>query len=216
MKILAVSVSKPVEIQYNGKLIRTGIFKKPVASRLKATVAGLEGDGQADLEAHGGADKAIYLYSSDNYLFWQQELGVDEFPWGQFGENLTVEGLLDESVHIGDRYRMGDVLVEVTQPRIPCFKLGIRMGSSRFPKRFLQSGRVGFYVRVLQPAELGVGDLIEKVSEDRHKLSVRRSLVALSGGPEQLDVIKQALRIEALSDAWRKDLSERLQKSSPV
>lgn len=216
MKILALSVSKPVEIEYAGKLIRTGIFKMPVASRLKATVAGLEGDGQADLEAHGGVDKAIYLYSRDNYLFWQQELGVDAFPWGQFGENLTVEGLLDESVHIGDRYRMGDVLVEVTQPRIPCFKLGIRMGSSRFPKRFLQSGRVGFYVRVLQPAELGAGDLIEKVSEDRHKLSVGRSLVALSAGPEQLDVIKQALRIEALSDAWRKDLSERLKKSSPV
>ncbi len=216
MKILALSVSKPVEIEYAGKLIRTGIFKMPVASRLKATVAGLEGDGQADLEAHGGADKAIYLYSRDNYLFWQQELGVDAFPWGQFGENLTVEGLLDESVHIGDRYRMGDVLVEVTQPRIPCFKLGIRMGSSRFPKRFLQSGRVGFYVRVLQPAELGAGDLIEKVFEDRRKLSVGRSLVALSDGPEQLDVIKQALRIEALSDAWRKDLSERLKKSSPV
>jgi MOSC domain-containing protein YiiM len=210
MKIIAVSISKPVEIEYQGGLIRTGIFKEPVSGRLRATLSGLEGDGQADLEAHGGADKAIYVYSLDNYPYWENELGLSDLPCGQFGENLTVEGLCDAEVYIGDRFKFGQVVVEVTQPRIPCFKLGIRMGSARFPKRFLRSRRVGFYVRVLEEADLGSGDPIEKIAEHPLRLSVADSLLALRSGPRQLQVIRRALEVDALSEAWRKDLGNRL------
>lgn len=209
MRIIAVSIAKPVEIEYNGKRVKTGIFKKPVSGRLRATFTGLEGDGQADLKAHGGADKAIYVYSLENYMFWENELGLSDLPCGQFGENLTVQGLGDQEVYIGDRFSVGQAVVEVTQPRIPCFKLAIRMDSARFPKQFLRSRRVGFYVRVLEEGELGTGDPIEKIVEHPHRLSVAKSLLALTRGPEQLPVIRRALEIDALSSAWREDLEHR-------
>ncbi len=212
MKIIAVSVSKPVEIEHNGELIRTGIFKEPVSGRVLATYTGLEGDGQADLAVHGGADKAIYVYSIDHYAYWESELGLSGLPCGQFGENLTVEGLRDDEVHIGDRFRCGQAVFEVTQPRIPCFKLGIRMNSPRFPKQFLRSRRVGFYVRVLAEAKLGSGDLIEKIAGHPCRLSVSESLLALTKGPQQFKVIRRALAIDALSEAWRQDLRIRLEQ----
>jgi MOSC domain-containing protein YiiM len=214
MKIIAVSLSKPVEIEHNGELIKTSIFKTPVSGRVLATYTGLEGDGPADLVAHGGADKAIYVYSIDHYRYWESELGWSGMPYGQFGENLTVEGLRDDEVHIGDRFRFGQAICEVTQPRIPCFKLGIRMSSPRFPKQFLRSQRVGFYVRVLKQATLGSGDPIAKIAEHPGRLSVAESLLALTKGPKQFEVIRRALAIEALSAAWREDLGSRLEQGT--
>ncbi len=211
MKLLAVSVAKPSVIEYNGKQVMTGIYKVPSSQRINMTKLGLEGDGQADLDAHGGVDKAVYIYSYKNYIYWQDELELSDLPFGQFGENLTVQELSDDSVHIGDRLRIGDALVEVTQPRIPCFKLGVKMGMSNFPRRFMKSGRVGFYVRVLDGAKIGQGDLIERVRQHPKKLSVKHSLLALSSGPEQSRIIRRALEIEELSKAWRNDLTRRLQ-----
>lgn len=212
MKIIAVNIAQPVEIEHQGEIVKTGIFKKPVALRLQASRSGLEGDGQADLEVHGGADKAIYVYSIENYSYWKNELGLSDLPYGKFGENLTVEGLLDDEVHIGDRIQFGLVVVEVTQPRIPCFKLGIRMDSPKFPKQFLRSRRVGFYVRVLKEAKLGAGDPIEIIANHPLRLSVSESLLALNKGPRQCEVIRKALQIDALSAAWREDLESRLKQ----
>ena len=212
MRIISINVSKPVEIEYRGKTISTGIFKKPVETRLAVSLHGLEQDGQADLEAHGGLDKALYVYSFDNYSYWAEELGRLELPYGQFGENLTVEGLADDVVCIGDIYRIGKLLAQVTQPRVPCYKLGIRVGSSKFPKQFMKSGRVGFYLRVLEEAEIGAGDLIEKLSGDSTKLSIEQSMLALVKGPRQKRIIDLALQIPALSEAWRSDLIQRRKK----
>lgn len=210
MKLLAVSVGMPVDVDYNGRTVSTGIYKTPVPQRVRVDESGLDGDGQADLEAHGGRDKAVYLYTLENYRFWQNEYKLPDPPYGRFGENLTVEGMPDDEICIGDRFRIGDAEVEVTQPRIPCFKLAMRMQQPDFAKRFLASGRVGFYVRVLNPADIGAGDPIEPVLRHPEKLSIRRSLAALVKGTEQKTVIRQALGIEALSEAWREDLGRRL------
>ncbi len=209
MQVVSINVSKPVDVEYHGKIISTGIFKVSVKTRLKATATGLESDGQADLEAHGGVDKALYAYSVDNYPYWAQELGKAELPYGQFGENLTVDGMTDDVVHIGDTYRIGKLVAQVSQPRVPCYKLGLRVGSSKFPKQFMKSGRVGFYLRVLEEAEIGVGDSIEKLDDDPLELSVQQSMLALYKGPQQKQIIDQALQITALSEAWRLDLSRR-------
>ncbi len=209
MILLSLNTAKPISVEYNGRMVSTGIFKKPVASRLIARFSGLESDGQADKEAHGGIDKALYAYSVNNYSYWQSELGLSELPFGAFGENLTVEGLTDDVVHIGDTFKIGDLVVQVSQPRVPCFKLGIKMQSTKFPKKFMKSGRVGFYLRVLEEAVIGAGDHIEKLSEDPMRLSIEQSMLALYKGPKQKQIIDRALKIDALSEAWRLDLSER-------
>lgn len=210
MKVLAISVSPPKAIATGKRTIKTGIFKTPVEGRVRATQFGLDGDGQADREAHGGVDKALYVYSVDHYRFWQQALQRTQMPYGQFGENLTVQGMMDDQVHIGDQYRIGELLTQVTQPRVPCFKLGVRMNLPDFPRRFMRSGRVGFYLRVLQEGAIAAGDSIERICVDPVKLTVQESLKALVKGPQQKDVIRKALQIEALSDAWRQSLNKRL------
>jgi MOSC domain-containing protein YiiM len=177
-------------------------------------ITGLAGDGQADLEAHGGADKAVYVYTIEHYHFWQQALECPTMPYGQFGENLTVQSMPDDRVHIGDRFRIGRLLVQITQPRVPCFKLGIRMNRPDFPRRFMRSGRTGFYFRVLEEAELSAGEMIERISTDPIELTVQESMQALIPGPKQKDVIAKALRVDALSQAWRDDLEKRLRRLS--
>ena len=150
MKLLSVNVSQPKEVSYNGKRIKTGIFKEPVSRRTMMRRLNLNGDGQGDPTVHGGVHKAVYIYTVEHYAYWKRELGRNDLTYGQFGENLTVEGLLEEYVHIGDVFRVGEALVEVSQPRVPCFKLGIKMRNARIVKPFLASERVGFYVRVLE------------------------------------------------------------------
>ncbi len=172
MNLLSVNVSRPKEVQYNGATITTSIFKEPVEGRIMLRTLNLDGDEQADLSVHGGVDKAVYVYSTENYDYWKRALDRDELPYGQFGENFTVEGMPDDQVHIGDIFRVGDALVEVTQPRVPCYKLGIKMGDPLFPKRFLLAERPGYYCRVLEEGEVGAGDIIY-----REKL-----------GPEQMTV----------------------------
>lgn len=160
MKLISVNVSKPKEIAAGGRTVSTGIFKAPVAGRVRVGRLNLEGDGQADLRVHGGPDKAVYAYPFEHYDYWQRELGRSDLAFGRFGENLTVEGMLEDEVRIGDVFRVGSALLQISQPRSPCFKLGIRMGSSRFPKRFLAAGRPGFYLRVLEEGEVAAGDSI--------------------------------------------------------
>ena len=209
MKVIAVSIGQPITLDYEGRQVRTGIFKQPVDGRVQIGLCGLAGDGQADLEAHGGKDKAIYVYSVENYRYWEQQLQRGTLSYGQFGENLTVEGMLDESVHIGDVFSIGTSVVQVTQPRVPCYKLGIRMEAGHFPKEFMFSGKVGFYLRVLQAGDVGAGDAIECLGRDPVGLNVRESMLALSNQAERFEIIAKALQIDALSSAWRSDLAQR-------
>jgi len=150
MKLLYVNAGVPREIEWKGKVVRTSIFKVPVRGRVRVGQLNLEDDQQSDLSVHGGIDKAVYAYPSEHYPFWRQELSGMDLAWAVFGENFTTEGLLEETVHIGDRFRVGSAEFAVTQPRIPCFKLGIRFDRSDIVKRFLQSGRTGFYFAVLR------------------------------------------------------------------
>jgi MOSC domain-containing protein YiiM len=208
MELLAISLSEPKKVAYKGRWIETGIYKEPVRGSIRLNESGLEGDGQADLKNHGGPDKAVYAYTLENYRYWEQELGRD-LPFGQFGENFTVCGMPDEAVNIGDIFRIGEVKVQVTQPRVPCFKLGIKMGDPGFVARFHHSGRVGFYLRVLQEGAVTAGDPIELLEADPAQLCISVAMLALTKGPRQQEIISRALAISALSQAWREDLQKR-------
>jgi MOSC domain-containing protein YiiM len=166
MKLLSVNVSLPKEIQYKGKTVKTGIFKEPVEGRVKVNKLNLEGDGQADLLGHGGIYRAVYVYSYDNCAYWEKELNRKDFTIGQIGENFTIEGMLDDEIHVGDVFRIGSALFEVTQPRVPCYKLAIKMEVEGFYNQILSTGRLGFYLRVLKEGGVRAGNAIEKVSED--------------------------------------------------
>jgi MOSC domain-containing protein YiiM len=168
----------------------------------------LDGDGQGDLSVHGGIDKAVYVYPIAHYDYWKRELGRDDLTYGQFGENLTVEGMLEDAVHIGDIFRVGDALVEVSQPRVPCFKLGIKMEDAKFVKRFLASERVGFYVRVLEAGEVGAGDEIERVGIGAGQMTVKEIVHLLYFDKTNLEAVQNAMRIPALSPGWQESFAE--------
>jgi len=172
-KIVSVCVSKPKIVEVNGELVSTGIFKEPVSGRVQLRTLNLDGDEQADLTVHGGIDKALYSYPLEHYTWWQKQLPEVEFPLGKFGENLTTTGLLETDVFIGDEFQMGTAIVKVSQPRLPCYKLGIKFGRRDVIKTFVQSGFSGIYFSVIQEGELGVGDKIKFLGGDEYRISVR-------------------------------------------
>ena len=180
MKIVAVSVGAPREVQWQGETVRTSIFKMPIAGRVRVGRLNIEGDEQSDLTVHGGEDKAVYAYPAEHYAFWHEQLPGVALPWGAFGENLTVEGLLEDRVHVGDRFRAGTAEFAVTDPRMPCYKLALRFGRPDMVKRFLKSGRTGFYLAVLQEGEIGAGDAIEPSGRDPHSISIAAMVAAKS------------------------------------
>ena len=213
-KLLSVNVSLPKEIKAKGKTVRTGIFKEPVLGRVQVKTLNLEGDGQADLLAYGGEQRAVYVYSFDNYAYWEHQLNRTDFQYGQFGENFTVKGLLDRDVHVGDRFRIGTALFEVTQPRVPCYKLAIKMKEEGFYNQILRSGRLGFYLRVLEEGKVGAGDEIERVHMDPVRVNVSAINDLLYFDKENEEGMRRALRIEALSPGWRDTFEDRLAKAS--
>ena len=172
MKLVAISVGGPREVEWRGRSIQTSIFKTPVSRRVHVARGNVEGDQQSDLSVHGGPAKAVYAYPAEHYAFWRLELPDAELPWGTFGENFTTEGLLEDEVWIGDRYRVGTAELVVTRPRTPCYKLGIRLGRSDMVKRFQRSGRSGFYLAVEREGEVGAGDSIERLARDERRLTV--------------------------------------------
>jgi MOSC domain-containing protein YiiM len=172
MRIVRVCIGRPADIEFDGKMVTTGIFKSPVDNNVAVGLLNLAGDGQADLTVHGGRDKAIYAYSQDHYDYWAKELGIAKLEDAQFGENLTVAGLSEDEVIVGDRYKVGSATVTVTQPRLPCFKLGIRLGDKAFPKRFLDSGRLGMYLRVEEEGALQCGDTFDLIDRPDHGISL--------------------------------------------
>jgi MOSC domain-containing protein YiiM len=165
MKLLSVQAGRARTVEHRGRAVRTGIFKEPVLFRVRVRKHNVEGDQQADLRVHGGPDKAVYAYDLSGYAHWRAALGR-ELPYGQFGENLTVDGMPETAVRIGDVYRVGGALLQVSEPRSPCYKLAMKMELPQFPRAFLASGRTGFYLRVLEEGEIGAGDAIELVSRD--------------------------------------------------
>ena len=213
MKLLSVNVALPKEIPFKGKTVRTGIFKEPVAGRVKVTTLNIEGDGQADLVGHGGEFRAVYVYSFGNYGYWERELGRTDFTMGQFGENFTVEGLLDDEIHVGDIIRVGTALFQVSQPRVPCYKLAMKMGVEGFYNRILESGRLGFYFKVLEEGEVGAGDMIERVKTDPAGMTITQGNKLMYYDKDDLDGTSKALRIEALSPGWKATFEGRLAKA---
>ncbi len=211
MKLLSVNVSLPEEVPHGSETVETGIFKEPVEGRIMLRTLNLDGDGQADLVNHGGVHRAVYAYPIEHYDYWRREFGQDNgFGFGQFGENFTVEGMPEDEVCIGDVFRVGGALIEISQPRPPCFKLGIKMGMPRFPKLFLASGRVGFYLRVLEEGEVGGGDAFEHVARDPERVTVREMSRLLFFEKENLEGARRALGVRALSPGWRDSFEERL------
>jgi MOSC domain-containing protein YiiM len=203
MKLISVNVGLPREVTWKGKTVSTGIFKEPVSKRVMVRSLNLDSDGQADLPVHGGLDKAIYVYPFEHYDYWQTELPDTEFPPGIFGENFTIAGLREEEVNIGDRFAIGTVKLMVTQPRLPCYKLGIRFGRPDMVKRFLASRRTGFYFRVLQEGEVGAGDTLELVSRDDNNITVADITQLYVGKQDNLELLHRAAQLEALPKSWR-------------
>jgi MOSC domain-containing protein YiiM len=203
MKLVSVNVGLPREVIWKGKTVTTGIFKEPVKVRVKVRFLNLDGDRQADLTVHGGADKAIYVYPVEHYEYWRGELPEMELPWGMFGENLTTVGLLEDSVNIGDRFRIGTAEVMVTQPRMPCYKLGIKFGRANIVKQFLDSRLTGFYFSVLQEGEVGVGDVMELISRDENNVTVADITRLYVRQSNDLQMLHRAVQVKALPDSWR-------------
>lgn len=211
MKIVSINVGLPQEVEYKGKLTSTGIFKSPIDGPVMMRSLNIDGDGQADLTVHGGVDKAVYAYPYEHYSFWRQKTGRDDFTLGQFGENLTTEGLLEDQVFIGDIFSIGQAVVQISQPRMPCFKLGIRMGDPQFPKYFVAAQRSGFYFRVLKEGEIDTGDIFERTVVDEGQMSVT-TLFNLVYDMSDITLVERASQLSALPQEWREMFHEKLKK----
>lgn len=211
MKVLSVSVGLPqiVEVQRE-QYVTTAIFKKPVDGRVAVGQFNLEGDKQADLTVHGGWSKAVYVYPSEHYEFWRKELPEMELGDSQFGENLTTEGLLETDVCIGDKLRIGTAEFVVTEPRMPCYKLGIKFGRSDILRHFLKSRRSGLYLAVLKTGELGAGDEIEFISRDENRVSITDIVRLYVENKDDVDTMRRAVNVEVLPDGWKETFRHRL------
>ncbi|MEK6285582.1 MAG: MOSC domain-containing protein [Acidobacteriota bacterium] len=212
MKVLSVNVGLPRDVISKGKPVTTGIFKEPVEGRVRLRTLNLDGDRQADLKVHGGTDKAVYAYPAEHYDYWRRELPGVELPWGMFGENFTVEGLRENEINIGDQFRIGSAELMVTQPRLPCYKLAVKFGRDDIIKRFLESGRTGFYFAVLKEGEVGAGDSIEMIGRDANDLTVAGVTRLYLQGKDDLEALEKALRVEALPPSWKAHFERQLEK----
>src|SRR5436189_5628689 len=210
MKIVSINVGLPREVEWRGKTVRTSIFKEPVAGRVRVERLNVEGDRQSDLTVNGGAVKAVYAYPAEHYAFWREDLPGMDLPWGAFGENFTTEGLIEDSVRIGDQLRVGSAEFISTQPRMPCFKLGIRFGRPDMVKRFQRSGRAGFYVAVLQEGDVAAGDSLEFIARDTHGIMVADIANLFMADATNQDLLRRASDLPALPEGWRVYFRERL------
>jgi len=210
MKLVSVNVSLPKTVVHEGRAVSTGIYKEPVIDRVMVHKLHLDGDGQADLSVHGGVHKAVYVYDLDSYRYWRRELDRDDLNYGHFGENLTVEGMPDDQIHIGDVFRVGSALLEVTQPRTPCFKLEMKMGLPGFSRQFLISGRLGFYFRVLEEGEVGAGDPIKRVRVGPERITIREFARLYYFDYDNQEKIRRVLRLPSLPPEWRQTFEKLL------
>jgi MOSC domain-containing protein YiiM len=212
MQLISIQVGQPVEVTYGQRLLRTGIFKRAVEGPVTVGRCNLAGDGQADLDNHGGLHKAVYAYALEHYAFWQRELGREVLEYGAFGENLTIAGLDEAQLCIGDQLDIGSARFCISQPRVPCFKLGLRLGEPSMPRRFAQSLRTGFYLRVLREGRIEAGDPVRLGERGNRGLAIRTLFKAYltPTDPAALRVLAEALEIPELSPDWREQISQRL------
>jgi MOSC domain-containing protein YiiM len=203
-KVISLNVGLPRTVYFRGQAVTTGIFKEPVSGRIKLRRLNLDGDKQADLTVHGGPDKAVYAYPAEHYDYWKKRLPNMKLPWGMFGENLTTIELLEDQVNIGDVFQIGSSEVVVTQPRMPCYKLGVKFGSMDIVKKFMDSKLTGIYFRVLKEGEVEAGDAIELISRDANNVTVK-DIVRLVTGEGDMATIRRAVHIKALPEAWRQE-----------
>jgi ferredoxin-NADP reductase/MOSC domain-containing protein YiiM len=211
-RLLSVNVGLPRDVTWNGKTVRTSVWKSPVTGRRMVRKLDIDGDAQADLAGHGGEHRAVFVYQMDSYRYWESFLGRSDFTFGQFGENFTIEGLPDNEVCIGDRYRIGDAIFEVTQPRVTCYRVGIRMNEPRMPALLVAHHRPGFYFRVLQEGEVGAGDDVVKITDGSERVSVADvdALLYLPG--QSREQLERVLRIPALSKGWQSSFQAMLEQ----
>jgi MOSC domain-containing protein YiiM len=210
VRLVSINVGRPREVEWRGRSARTSIFKEPVAGPVRVRKLNLDGDEQADLSVHGGADKAVYAYPSEHYAYWREELPGTELPWGAFGENLTTEGLSESTLRIGDNLSVGSADFIVTQPRLPCFKLGIRFGRPDMVKRFQRSGRTGFYLAVLHEGSISAGDAIRVVSPEESSITVADVVRLYTADEAEQDLLRRASELGALPEGWREYFRNRL------
>lgn len=204
MKILSVNVGFPREVLFRGEVVTTGIFKERVEGRVRLRKLNLDGDKQADLTVHGGPDKAIYAYPSEHYEYWRQQFPSTPLPYGMFGENLTTEGLMEDVVNIGDQFQIGNsAKVIATQPRMPCYKLGVKFGRMDIIKRFLASGRPGIYFKVLREGEIGPADEIQLIRKEKNNVTVKDIVRLYVDDRRDIETMQRAVRIKALPEGWR-------------
>lgn len=210
MKLLSINVGLPREIPWQGKVVRTSIFKSPVSGTVRVSKLNLAGDQQSDLSVHGGIHKAVYTYPSEHYEFWRKEIPDADLRWGVFGENLTTQGVFEDEVRIGDRLRIGSAEFLITQPRMPCFKLGIRFGRPDMVKRFLRSGRSGFYLAVLEEGQIAAGDSIQVLTRDEHGVTVADIVNLYQADATNQELLRRASDLPALPPDWRDHFRKRL------
>ena len=210
---MSVNVGLPREVEWKGKTHTTAIFKKPVTGSVAVDTLNLEGDGQADLSVHGGPTKAVYAYPAEHYAYWKTEVSDMELPWGVFGENLTTEGLLEDTLSIGDEFSIGTASLRVTEPRMPCYKLAIRFDRAEMVRLFLKSGRSGFYFSVLAEGRIQVGDEITPVSRDPDGVTVADITRLYTTERSNVDLLRRATAVATLSESWRSYFEHRLEKA---
>lgn len=211
MKLLSVNVGLPREVEAGGRTVRTSIWKSPVPGRVRVGRLNLDGDGQSDLSAHGGPEKAVYVYPSEHYAYWNRELTRTDLAWGAFGENFTTEGLLEESVRVGDCLRGGSAEFRVTQPRIPCHKLGLRFDREDMVKRFHTSGRTGFYLAVLREGEVGAEDPIEFACRSDHEFTIAAIWALYARKDLDPALLRRVIEVPDLPERWREIFRKRLE-----
>jgi MOSC domain-containing protein YiiM len=210
VQLVSVNVGLPREVVWHGRVVRTSIWKEPVEGLVHVSSLNLAGDQQSDLSVHGGKEKAVYAYPREHYEYWRRELSATHLAWGTFGENFTTEGLLEPDIRIGDRIRVGSAEFLVTQPRMPCFKLGVRFGRDDMVKRFLHSGRPGFYLAVIREGEVASGNSLEFVGRDEHGVTVADIASLYARDRDNEDLLRRAVDVPALPESWKGYLRKRL------
>ena len=214
MKILSVNVGLPRKVLFNGQIITTAIFKDPVKGPIMLRKLNLDGDKQADLTVHGGIDKAVYSYPAEHYDYWRKQFPNMDLVWGMFGENFTTEGLMEDAVNVGDQFQIGSAAKLVaTQPRMPCYKLGVRFGRMDVIKRFMASRRPGIYFKVLQEGEVETGDKIKIIGRDKNNVTVKDIVrLYIRDNDEDIETMRRATKIEALPEGWRYEFQQKIEQ----
>jgi len=214
MKVLSVNVGLPRKVLYNGQIINTAIFKDPVKGPIMLRKLNLDGDRQSDLTVHGGIDKAIYSYPIEHYDYWRKQFPDMDLTWGMFGENFTTEGLLEDVVNVGDQFEIGSAKLVATQPRMPCYKLGVRFGRMDIIRRFMTSGRPGIYFKILKEGEVKTGDKIKNIKRDKNNVTVK-DIVSLYISKNHMDIIemmRRAIKIRDLPEGWRYEFKQKIEQ----